>query len=268
MGESARSSTGYRTAAVAVSMAVLLGLVVAAPRASAATACVLQGGSAVATLDESGDTVRFRMRSGVLYVNGVSCGSPDRVSIRDGGQPSDDRVIIDLTEPFPGGFIGLSLRSRDSTDIITIAASRSRDVVGLHGPHLMIETPGVSGSELDITVPYGAELRVKLRGGNDRFRMLAGAPEFAGRLTVRGGTGNDNLSGGPYADRLFGGPGKDKLRGRGGDDTLRGNSGRDVIRGGPGNDTIVSGRGADNVRGGKGTDTCKCGASDTVRGVN
>lgn len=259
-------------------LSVLLGLLVAGPATSATPDCItLPTGDAGVDLDDSGDVVVFRMRDGVVYVNGVSCGRPRSFGIQDAGEVSDDRIVIDASEPFPGGSVQLNLRSFGSNDVITILGAKTRDVVTLAGSHLQIVPPNWDGTldtrRLSINLPLGADVRIKLRGGNDRFRMLLSNRQFAqdattGKLTVRGGRGNDHLSGGPADDRFFGGPGRDKLRGKGGNDLLRGGSGRDIIRGGSGNDTIVSGKGADNVRGGKGVDTCKCGASDTTSSVN
>ncbi|MDN5852101.1 MAG: hypothetical protein L0K86_04490 [Actinomycetia bacterium] len=84
-------------------------------------------------------------------------------------------------------------------------------------------------------VGKGHVVRVKLRGGNDRFN--AGGPSSArrvGRTVVDGGRGADELSGGASRDAFRGGRGNDRLWGDAARDALRGGPGRDKADGGPG----------------------------------
>lgn len=95
-----------------------------------------------------------------------------------------------------------------------------------------------------------------------------GAPgegdEIVGANSIRGGSGDDEMTGGDDDEAFGGGPGDDRLTGNGGNDNLSGDAGRDTIDGGEGDDTL-SGDGqapsplealeGDFVGGGPGADT-------------
>lgn len=88
--------------------------------------------------------------------------------------------------------------------------------------------------------------------GND---LLAGN---GGRDTLVGGTGSDTLYGGEGNDRLLGGSGYDVLYGEAGNDHLDAGSGvyleLNRLDGGTGSDTLVGGSGRDHLTGGDGLD--------------
>lgn len=114
-------------------------------------------------------------------------------------------------------------------------------------------------------------IRVRLRGRNDRVRIIAEARlvhllggagadvlQGHGRKSVldgsrggdilTGGSGNDSLQGGAGNDRLFGQHGRDVLRGQNGRDVLGAHDGgRDVIAGGSGFDQARVDVGLDQV---------------------
>jgi RTX calcium-binding nonapeptide repeat (4 copies) len=86
---------------------------------------------------------------------------------------------------------------------------------------------------------------VHLGSGDDRFRTLSGALVDV-PITVRGGSGSDEVLGGAA------------------NDTIHGGSGEDVLLGGAGTDLLIGGRGADFVNGNVGTDTEILGSGDDV----
>ena len=99
---------------------------------------------------------------------------------------------------------------------------------------------------------------------------------YAGRVTLRGGGGNDTLTGGGLYDRLYGDDGDDLLQagpfanllyGGAGGDTLTGNLGRDALYGGDGADLLDGGDRGDLLDGGAGDDLLAGGAgNDTFLG--
>lgn len=90
-----------------------------------------------------------------------------------------------------------------------------------------------------------------LDGGDGRDVLYGDA----GNDTLTGGNGNDQLDGGAGNDRLIGGNGSDVLDGGAGDDVLEGGASVDVLRGGAGNDRLDGGTNGDTMSGGAGNDT-------------
>lgn len=94
---------------------------------------------------------------------------------------------------------------------------------------------------------------VNAGGGDDSVVV---AREVPVSVTLRGGTGSDELIGGGAGDTLVGSAGDDRLVGRAGADTLLGGtgsdrlvgcSGNDLLRGGPDKDVILGGSGANDA---------------------
>jgi len=109
-------------------------------------------------------------------------------------------------------------------------------------------TPGIP-NELLCKAPMVAGFEVNAGDGNDT--VIVGAAVKV-PVTIRGGSGNDNLVGGSGADKLIGGDGNDRLVGRGGPDLLFGGVGNDELIGGPGRDVLRGGQGNDTLIGGPG----------------
>jgi Ca2+-binding RTX toxin-like protein len=74
-------------------------------------------------------------------------------------------------------------------------------------------------------------------------------------ISMRGGTGNDQLNSGSGVDYIAGETGNDTLNGGLGNDFLWGGDGNDRITCGTGNDAASGGLGADRIIGGAGVDT-------------
>jgi Ca2+-binding RTX toxin-like protein len=126
------------------------------------------------------------------------------------------------------------------------------------------------------TFPAGA-----ICEGTDGADLIHGRPNpeapdviyaKAGRDSVMGFTGADEIHGGPWADsRLWGDQpesdnldtntpdGNDTVYGDGGNDGLAGYGGNDTLRGGSGNDDVRGGGGADTLYGGDGNDRIETG---------
>jgi Ca2+-binding RTX toxin-like protein len=109
--------------------------------------------------------------------------------------------------------------------------------------------PNGNPNELICPAPPIAGFEVNADGGDDKVSV---SKDVTVPLTMRGGSGRDQLRGGKGPDKLIGGNGDDRLVGWWGDDVLAGGNGDDVHLGGPGDDVIFSGKGDDVVRPGGG----------------
>ncbi len=77
--------------------------------------------------------------------------------------------------------------------------------------------------------------------GDDSITLGDGFNTAAGRITLRGGGGNDTVLGGSTGDTILGGSGDDSLVGNDGNDSLKGGDDDDTVLGGAGNDILESG---------------------------
>jgi Ca2+-binding RTX toxin-like protein len=120
------------------------------------------------------------------------------------------------------------------------------------GGDICVNPPGMP-TELVCQATAIGGFEVNAGGGNDKVTV---AREVPISVSLRGGSGSDELIGGAGADALLGGPGDDRLVGRGGADSLIGGdgndrlvgcSGNDLLRGGPGNDVLLGGSGANDI---------------------
>lgn len=111
--------------------------------------------------------------------------------------------------------------------------------------------PEGNPNELLCSAPAIGSFEMNCGGGDDNVSV---APEVTIPITMRGGTGDDQLHGGSGGDKLIGGAGRDLLYGQRGEDALYGGQGSDELFGGPGNDLLNGGPGVDNERGGPGRD--------------
>jgi Ca2+-binding RTX toxin-like protein len=104
-------------------------------------------------------------------------------------------------------------------------------------------------TELSCKATAIAGFEVNAGGGNDQVFFTSDIPI---PVTIRGGSGRDELTGGGAADKIIGGPDDDTLIGRRGDDWILGGPGRDKLFGGPGNDQLRGGPDKDTLVGGPG----------------
>ena len=126
--------------------------------------------------------------------------------------------------------------------------------------------------EPDPLAPHEAMLAVGGTAGRDVIRVLRaphggvtvrldgarlGSFDFAGRIAVYGGPGNDDIrlgAGVRQSAWLYGGAGNDVLISGAGSDVLVAGSGRDVLFGGAGRNVLVAGSGQDRLIGSRGRD--------------
>ncbi|HMO69569.1 MAG TPA: calcium-binding protein, partial [Novosphingobium sp.] len=133
--------------------------------------------------------------------------------------------------------------------------------------------PGIAPDDLSFTQADGADIVIRIAGGEDRIRLvgalsdpariiedlrfadgstLAFAQVLAASQVSTGGA--DSIRGSAIDDTLSGGLGDDTLDGGSGDDLLLGGGGGDSLIGGAGNDTLEGHGGADTLAGGLGDD--------------
>lgn len=94
-----------------------------------------------------------------------------------------------------------------------------------------------------------AGFEVNTAAGGDHVSFTSDIPV---PVTIRGGSGTDQLTGGGASDKISGGPDPDYLTGRRGDDLIFGGGGPDRLVGGPGNDQLRGGPDKDSMVGGPG----------------
>ncbi len=256
-------------------LSVFATLLVSTGTASAASFCRLESDGGVDTalvfVDEPSRslTTYIGMEEGELFVNGESCGSPDEITVIDSGRVIEDNILIDLASPMRANndeaqiFLILDSPNRDK---VTVLGRNTEDHAILGPQNFVVARPtdyANSVEEDDARVRLAMnwddrssfELRVNLLGDDDTFRMVPVAGNhFAGKVTVDGGDGADQLFGGPGKQKFLGGRGADIIEGADGNDDLRGGGGNDDISGGPGRDKINGGKGRDTMNGDSGND--------------
>ncbi len=255
-------------------LAMLATLVVTAPPAAAQTRCVFapDSGGLVVQVDEPNpdDITHLAVRNGELFVNDVSCGTGNSITIIDLGDPKADKIRIDLAQgPWrmngEAVFVTLILDEvpEGQRDEVVIRGTRQVDQATLMPGFVFMGAPeNFPGSDdalrliMGIQLTQNTKIKFWLRAGDDTFQMLRDETNafYRGWVLVKGGPGADEMLGAPGRQRIRGGPGPDIIEGRAGRDLLRGNSGDDFIGGGSGNDNIDAGTGEDVVRAGPGRD--------------
>ena len=125
----------------------------------------------------------------------------------------------------------------------------------------------VNGHRRVLTDVEARHLVIRAGGGTDLIEV---SPRFRLRVTVLGGSGNDDIGwqsasvgfalGGGGSDVIYGGRGHDRIDGGDGDDEVHGGTGHDYVDGQDGDDTVFAGDGTDSVYGGRGSDVLHGGA--------
>ncbi len=193
------------------------------------------------------DTFVWATGDGLDVVNGGS-GADTQTVESDPGAPQE--LLVDMaattTQLSADGTVLVQLA--DNVEELSVTAGSDED-------RMTVEALPGTGLE---------RLSVDLSTSNDRFdaRDLEDV-----KVTVMGGSGDDNLIGTAGSDVLNGEGGNDLIRGRAGDDTVIGGTGDDVVIGGGGDDVARGQRGNDDVRGGNGNDLVFGGTEfDTLSG--
>jgi Ca2+-binding RTX toxin-like protein len=179
---------------------------------------------------------------GVEQVNIVALGGADLITVGNLSSTDVTGVNIDLSGT-PGSGVG-----DGAADTVVVNGTNAADGIQVLGALTNFAVDGLATT----VVAQGSEgasdsLVVKALGGNDMVSATT-LPADIVRLTMDGGTGDDQLTGSQGADTLIGGDGNDLVTGGRGDDTA-------LL--GAGNDTFVwnPGDGSDIVEGEDGFDT-------------
>ena len=243
---------------VLVTLAVCAGALLAAGSpAAASVTCSNAAGTLTIAHPDGIDDITVRVTAGTIAV--LDDGAPLACA---GVVPTTSNIgalayshtggIADviLEEPdrlAPGNGLELSLPEINVTLSETMGILSDvilRDTDGL-GDSLVIGTGGINfngDADADI-VGSGFSTNFVFEGGTgaDVFDARGGTgtgAAYGGRVTLRGGDGND---------QLFGGADFDAIEGDGGNDTIDGGPDFDRLDGGPGNDAIEGGADRDEV---------------------
>jgi Ca2+-binding RTX toxin-like protein len=193
--------------------------------------------------------------NGVENVNINALGGADAITLNDLSATSVEQVNIDL------GAIAGAIGGDSQIDTVTVNATNAADAVQLFGNGTSYVVSGLA-SFVTVANSEGAldNLQVNLLDGSDNFDASA-LPVGVTRLTVDGGSGDDQLTGSQGDDLLLGGDGNDLVFGGRGDD---------VALLGDGNDTFVwnPGDGSDTFEGQAGFDTMVFNGSDASENID
>jgi Ca2+-binding RTX toxin-like protein len=220
---------------------------------------------------DAGSTATLAVVGGEIRFGGtpVACGAAttgntDSITVA-GPSGSVERLVVDQSQGAlaPGATaevdaaseIELAVNLGDAADQLSLGGTSGADT-------LVVGTKGASfTADADLDVTFGtfpAAVELSGGGGNDVVSARGGfgsAQVFPGRVTLRGGDGDDTLSGGNLDDLVVAGAGTDTVDGNSGNDDISGNEGNDALRGQDGNDRLAGGTGADSITGGNGDDT-------------
>lgn len=114
----------------------------------------------------------------------------------------------------------------DDSGVLRITGTDQADAVTIHREGAIVQVFVADREAQSFALAKIRKLRALLGGGDDVF-AAKGILRF--RMTVEGGSGNDNLVGGDGPDQIDGGDGDDVVVGGNGTDELIGGNGRDVI---------------------------------------
>jgi FG-GAP-like repeat/RTX calcium-binding nonapeptide repeat (4 copies) len=187
-------------------------------------------------------------------------------------------VAVDIGDVNIDGFLDIAVANRSGNDVGVYFGNGdgSFDPLPLHygmnADLSDLELADFDGDGLlDVAVPnttaaVGAAAtagsRTASASASDSVTALAAAPNGVSvvlndgnpECTVRGGSGDDNLTGTPLADIICTFAGNDTINGRGGNDVILTGAGNDRVLGGDGDDTVDVATGKDFVSGGNGND--------------
>jgi hypothetical protein len=168
--------------------------------------------------------------------------------------------------------VGIGVDAATGMQVVTVDGERH-----YYPPGVDIVVRTGSGDDV-ITVGPGTHVKLTLIGGsgNDNIRGGTGAEAIlglGGRDQIYAGGGSDRVSAGAGRDYIDagagddvvdGGLGNDTAYGLGGNDVLVGGEGQDYLEGAAGADTLIGGSGDDILSGGRDNDTMHGGAGDDV----
>jgi Ca2+-binding RTX toxin-like protein len=178
----------------------------------------------------------------VETVNFNALGGADQITVNDLSSTDVTAVNLNL-ESSPGSGTG-----DGSADTVIVNGTNGADNVQVSGAGSSFSVTGLHAL-VNATGSEGAndQLVLSTLGGND-IVSAAGLPSDVVKLTIDGGTGNDQIAGSAGADMLLGGDGNDLINGGRGDDVAFMGAGDDAFVWNPGD-------GSDVIEGQAGQDT-------------
>jgi Ca2+-binding RTX toxin-like protein len=191
----------------------------------------------------------------VETVNFTALGGADNIVVNDLSGTDLTRVNIDL------GAAGGATGDAAADSIIVNGTSGDDAAVQVAGSGTSYAVGGLSAI-VSVTNSEGASdsLAVNTLGGND-FVIASSLPAGVTRLSIDGGTGDDNLFGSAGADITLGGDGNDVVTGGRGDDNVLLGAGDDAFDWNPGD-------GSDTVEGQDGNDTMQFNGANVAENIN
>ena len=152
------------------------------------------------------------------------------------GEAGDDRMIWN-----PGDDTDLNEGGAGS-DTVEVNGGNGTESYAIAANGVRVRFDRVDPAPFSIDIGTSENLVLNANGGNDTVQPGNGLAALI-RLTVDGGTGNDDIFGGDGPDLLLGGDGNDSITGRDGDDVALLGAGDDTFTWNPGDDDdIVEGQ--------------------------
>ncbi len=156
------------------------------------------------------------------------------------GQAGNDRMIWN-----PGDDTDLD-EGGDGTDTIEVNGGNGTESFTTTANGTRVRFDRIDPAPFSIDIGTSENLTLNANGGDDRFAATGNLAALI-KLTIDGGTGNDNLLGSNGNDLILGGDGNDLIDGRQGNDTALMGAGSDTFQWDPGD-------GSDTIEGQDGTD--------------
>jgi Ca2+-binding RTX toxin-like protein len=204
----------------------------------------LTGGSAADLLFGQGGNDTLLGKGGADQLFGA--GGNDTITGGDAddqafGQGGDDRLIWN-----PGDDTDLN-EGGAGTDTVEVNGGNGAEQFTTTANGARVRFDRVNPAPFSIDIGTSENLVLNANGGDDSFSATGNLAALI-KITVDGGTGNDNLTGSNGVDTLLGGDGND---------FVDGNQGNDVALLGAGDDSFQwdPGDGSDTIEGQDGTDT-------------
>jgi Ca2+-binding RTX toxin-like protein len=157
------------------------------------------------------------------------------------GESGDDRMVWN-----PGDDTDLN-EGGAGTDTVEVNGGNGAEIFTVTANGTRVRFDRLNPAPFSIDIGTSENLVLNANGGNDSFSATGNLATLI-KLTVDGGTGDDNILGGNGNDTLLGGDGNDFIDGNQGNDVARLGAGNDVFQWDPGD-------GSDTVEGQSGTDT-------------
>jgi NleD-like pathogen effector protein (putative zinc metallopeptidase)/hemolysin type calcium-binding protein len=159
----------------------------------------------------------------------------------------------------------VKVKEDDGNKTVTIQAGAGSDNIQIRqGDNDTVIITNNGGQAFTLKVDAKTTIIIESGGGDDQVDATGTQQGAPYKLTLNGGTGDDQLFDGNSGDILIGGEGSDVVVGNGGDDYIDGQRGDDSLIGGDGKDVIYGGYGSDALYGDGGVDYLDAGQDDDI----